>query len=239
MSRNADQSDAPALGQSLPEPLPPDPFPLFHAWLREAEQQRLQPNPNAMALASVDERGRPSCRIVLCKGVDPAAGSITFFTNYAGRKGRELDATRRAAACFHWDAADRQVRIEGVVARAPDAASDAYFSSRPWMSRLGAWASDQSEPIASRAALAAKVEATMRRFGIDPLAPPAADTEVAIPRPPHWGGYTLLAEQVELWVGSSARLHDRARWVRPLIARPGSGSGFIADGPWVGTRLQP
>ena len=238
---NADQSNNPPLdGEFLPDPLPSDPFPLFRDWFDLAQKRKDQPNPNALTLATVDPAGLPSARIVLCKGIDTLSGHIVFYTNERGRKGRELLATRRAAAVFHWDHQDRQVRLEGPVLRSPAAESDAYFASRAWLSRLGAWASDQSEPIATRAELERKLEATMRRFGLDPAHPPARDAIVNIPRPPHWGGFRLYAERVEFWCAGAGRLHDRARWTRTLRPdAPAAPSSFIPATPWSVTRLQP
>ena len=142
---NFDQSDrASTPGSLLPEPLPADPFPLFTRWFNQAQAATAQPNPNAMTLASVGENGRPAARIVLCKDIDAASGHIVFHTNYRGRKGRELERHPFAAAVFHWDALDRQARLEGPVERSPESESDAYFRSRPWLSRIGAWVSDQS-----------------------------------------------------------------------------------------------
>ena len=117
------------------------------AWLAQARADAAQPNPNAMVLATVDGRGQPSARVVLCKDIAAEAGFITFYTNYLSRKGRELEVNPRAAIVFHWDHRHRQVRAEGLVTRLSGAESDAYFSSRPWQSRLGAWASRQSEPV--------------------------------------------------------------------------------------------
>lgn len=247
-----DQSDPPAGGgvggagwavdQLLPDPLPADPFPTFIAWFNRARTERIQPNPNALSLATVDPGGAPSVRIVLCKDIDAAAGAFTFHTNYRGRKGRALDADPRAAAAFHWDTLDLQTRFEGLVVRATPAESDAYFATRSWMSRIGAWSSDQSEPIESRAAMLAKVDATLRRFGIDPADPPAPDARVDIPRPPHWGGFRFVAACVELWVGSKVRLHDRACWKRPLVeTRDNTGKLTVATAAagWTVARLQP
>lgn len=225
--RPFDQSDASRPDQHLPEPLPAEPFTLVASWLDEATRLKVAPNPNAFTLATIDPDGRPAARILLCKGLDPRAGWIEFFTNYTGRKGLALGANPRAAACFFWDTLDRQVRIEGTVARCPEARSDEYFASRPWESRIGAWSSDQSRPIQSRAAMAAKVDQTMRRFGIDPANPPKPGAEPAIPRPPHWGGFRLTADRVELWVSGIGRVHDRAVWARD------------GRGEWSATRLQP
>lgn len=227
-------------GERLPEPLPRDPFILFQAWFNQARTRGAQPNPNAFTLATLDPDGRLSARIVLCKGIDSRSGHIVFYTNYLGRKGLALTAHPRAAAVFHWDHADRQVRIEGPVTRSPAAESDAYFKSRPWPSRIGAWASDQSRPIESREALARKVEEACVRFGIDPAHPPRAREEVEIPRPPHWGGFRLWAERVELWAGGEGRLHDRAEWVRKLRASTGAeGDAWEAESDWATCRLQP
>jgi pyridoxamine 5'-phosphate oxidase len=188
---------------------------------------RVQPNPNAMVMATVDADGRPSARVVLCKGLRGEDGSVVFFTNYESRKGGALAAHPRAALVFHWDALDRQVRIEGSVSRVPDAESDAYFAGRPWESRVGAWSSAQSRPVRSRRELLERVEATMRKFGIDPKSPPKPGAAVDIPRPPHWGGYRVTADSVELWVSGKGRIHDRAVWKRE------------GSGPWRATRLCP
>ncbi|MEX2220098.1 MAG: pyridoxamine 5'-phosphate oxidase [Phycisphaerales bacterium] len=230
-SGSFDQAEAPPTrSEQLPEPLPPDPFPLFAAWYAEALARRAQPNPNSMALATVEPDGRPSARIVLCKSIDEREGSLTFFTNYDSAKGRALAANPVAAVLFHWDALDRQVRIEGPVARVSEAESDAYFATRPWESRIGAWSSEQSRPIGSRRELHARVAAAMQRFGISPLRLPAPGEPVAIPRPAHWGGYRILAQRVELWVSGRGRIHDRGLWERA----PGP-----APGPWSAVRLQP
>lgn len=215
----------------LPDPLPTDPFGLFVEWFAEAGARRVQPNPDAMVVASVDADGNPSARVVLCKHVIAAPGYVVFFTNYQSRKGRALTATPRAAAVFHWDGLSRQVRLEGPVVRSPAEESDAYFATRPVASRLGAWASRQSEPLGSRAALAQQVEAAARRFGIEPGA-----TEGVVPRPPHWGGFRLWPDAMELWVEGPGRVHDRARWTRPLT--PDTAFGYRC-GPWSGTRLNP
>jgi pyridoxamine 5'-phosphate oxidase len=222
----------------LPESLPAEPLALVARWLEQATREALQPNPNAMVLATADQHGQPSARVVLCKDIRPEPGYLTFFSNYESRKGTELAANPRAAAVMHWDRLRRQVRIEGPVVPAGAEESDAYFNSRAWQSRIGAWASRQSSTVPSRAALVAAVDRTARRFGVpSPLqsADDAPDPGVAIPRPPHWGGYHLWAEAVEIWVEGAGRLHDRARWTRRL--EPAS-SGFSTEG-WSVTRLQP
>ena len=220
----------------LPEPLPQDPLSVLAGWLEEARRAKAQPNPNAMVLATTDE-DRPSARVVLCKGVTPQPGYVVFYTNYLSRKGRELAHNPRAAAVLHWDYLRRQVRLEGTVVKAPALDSDAYFSSRAWQSRLGAWASAQSEPIESRAELLAAVSTAARRFGApDPSDNADSGTPVVVPRPPHWGGYRLWIDAVELWVEGEARIHDRARWSRSLVPR---GPEEFASGAWTAIRLQP
>lgn len=224
--------------ETLPDPLPGNPFIVAAQWLAQARADAAQPNPDAMVLATVDGRGYPSARVVLCKEIDAQLGCIVFYTNYRSRKGRELEANRRAAAVFHWDHSHRQIRAEGEVQCLSDAENDAYFRSRPWQSRLGAWASDQSQPVESRRALELAVVAAARRFGIPYAGPGTAepgDVAVDVPRPPHWGGYRLCADALELWVEGEFRIHDRARWTRTLPERPGAGS----NAAWTVTRLQP
>ncbi|HEX4970513.1 MAG TPA: pyridoxamine 5'-phosphate oxidase [Steroidobacteraceae bacterium] len=215
----------------LPEPLPADPMPLFQEWFREAAARRTQPNPDAMVVATAAGNGDPSARVLLCKRVVVDPGYIVFFTNYQSRKGQELAARARAAAVFHWDALHRQVRIEGPIARSPDSESDEYFASRALESRIAAWASEQSQPLASRDALKQRVREVATRFGIGPGA-----TSGSVPRPPHWGGNRLWAERIELWTEGANRVHDRAVWTRPL--QP-AGEHAFTGGPWRSTRLNP
>lgn len=216
---------------------PGEPLAVLARWLDDARRDGAQPNPNAMVLATCDATGRPSARVVLCKDLAVDPGYIVFFTNYLSRKGRDLAATPRAAAVFHWDTLHRQARIEGPVLKSPSAESDAYFASRPWQSRIGAWASRQSEPTESRAALEQALAAAARRF-----AAPSPDRtgedgpfDGPIARPPHWGGYRLWAESIELWVEGDARIHDRLVWSRSLRAH----AETLEAGPWTVTRLQP
>jgi pyridoxamine 5'-phosphate oxidase len=205
----------------LPEPLPDTPLPLVEAWLAEARQ--VVRNATAMTLATVDPDGRPSARMVICRGFDVGAGWFVFYTDRESPKGRALAALARAALVFHWDAVERQIRVEGPVTRAPEEDSDRYWNTRPLDARIAAIASDQSRPIASRAAMLAAVEETARRVG------------AVASRPPRWGGYRVWAERVELWVGQPARVHDRAAWTRELTPDPAGFSGSR----WTARRLQP
>ncbi|MFI4890556.1 MAG: pyridoxamine 5'-phosphate oxidase [Steroidobacterales bacterium] len=221
--------------EKLPDPLPADPLKLAAQWLADAKADAVQPNPNAMVLATVDEHGQPSARVVLCKDIDPVGRNVLFHTNYLSRKGRELRANPRAALVFHWDHRHRQVRIEGEVQPVSDAENDAYFRTRPWQSRLGAWASAQSEPIASRAALKMAIAAAATRFRIawhGPGSTEPAGFSIEIPRPAHWGGFRLRVNAIELWVEGEHRIHDRARWTR----RAGAAA---QESAWTVTRLQP
>ena len=206
---------------ALPEVLPDDPLPLVERWVAEASASVR--NPTAMTLATVDPDGRPTARMVICRGVDARAGWFVFYTDRESPKGRALAASPRAALVFHWDALERQIRIEGPVTVAPDADSDAYWATRPAEARVAAIASRQSQPIASRAALLRQVDDARRAAG------------TAIARPERWGGYRVWAERVELWAGQPARVHDRAVWTRRLDAD----GDALRGGAWTATRLQP
>ena len=184
------------------------PLDQFRQWLEQALAAEL-PEPNAMTVATVGPDGRPSTRIVLIKDFDERG--IVWYTNYASRKGRELEHTPFAALQFHWVELERVVRIEGRVEKVSAEQSDAYYRSRPLDSRLGAWASPQSEVISSRAVLVANAAKAAVQHGLNP------------DRPPHWGGYRLVPDRWEFWQGRRSRLHDRIRY------RPAEGGGWLRE----------
>jgi len=171
-----------------------DPLRQFERWFEDALRAKL-PLPNAMTLATVTAAGAPSARIVLLKGVEQ--GGFVFYTNYLSRKGRELDRSARACLLLLWSDLERQVRIDGVVEKVTPAESDAYYATRPLGARLSAWASSQSEKVDSRQVLETSMADTKRRYGESP------------PRPPHWGGYRVVPQEIEFWQGRADRLHDR------------------------------
>ncbi|MDY7561579.1 pyridoxamine 5'-phosphate oxidase [Pseudomonas sp. 10B1] len=193
---------------------PDEPFALFHEWFAQAVKTEQAPvEANAMTVATVDEEGRPHCRILLLKGLDDQG--FTFFTNYESAKGQQLAARPHAAMTFFWPSLERQVRIEGRVVKVSAQESDAYFQVRPLGSRLGAWASPQSRVIADRAELEAMLKNTEQRF---------SDSQPHCPE--HWGGYRLLPERIEFWQGRPSRLHDRLNY-------------RVENEAWVCERLAP
>ena len=178
-----------------------DPYAILRRWLGEARTGEIN-DPEAMSLATVDDTGLPNVRVVLLKDIDD--DGLVFFTNYHSRKGRELDGAGKAAVVLHWKSLRRQVRARGRVDRVPPERSDAYYHSRALQSRLGAWASRQSEPLGSRMELMAEVARVTVQKGPNP------------PRPDHWGGYKLRVEEFEFWADGAFRLHDRFRWVADI-----------------------
>lgn len=190
-----------------------DPFVLAQSWLKEATESEIN-DPNAIALASVDQDGLPNVRMVLLKEI--TASSFIFYTNYDGKKGRELAASGKCAFVMHWKSLHRQLRVRGTVQREDGARADAYYASRSLKSRLGAWASRQSEPLVSRSALLAEVAKVTLEKGPNPK------------RPPFWGGFEIIPSEIEFWADGAFRLHDRFRWTRQN-----------PDNPWDISRLSP
>ncbi|WP_093013339.1 MULTISPECIES: pyridoxamine 5'-phosphate oxidase [Roseivivax] len=190
-----------------------DPFEIARNWLAEASETEIN-DPNAIALSTVDADGMPNARMVLLKEIE--ASAFVFYTNYESQKGREIEAQGKAAFVMHWKSLRRQIRVRGVTEREDGPQADAYFESRSLKSRLGAWASEQSRPLSSRAALMAQVAKVTTRFGNNP------------PRPPHWGGFRIQPLEIEFWADGAFRLHDRFVWQRKTL-----------DASWDVTRLSP
>lgn len=190
-----------------------DPFDIARRWLGEATAS--EPNdPNAIALSTVDAGGMPNVRMVLLKDIEPAA--FVFYTNYGSAKAQEIDGAGRAAFVLHWKSLRRQIRVRGTVSREEGAAADSYYASRSLQSRLGAWASRQSQPLPSRAALMAEVAKQTALQGPAPK------------RPPFWGGYRITPLEIEFWADGAFRLHDRFQWLRAGV-----------ENPWQICRLSP
>lgn len=190
-----------------------DPFAIAQRWLTEAEAR--EPNdPNAIALSTVDSQGLPNVRMVLLKEIEPDA--FVFYTNYESQKAEELDGAGKAAFVMHWKSLRRQVRVRGLISREDGPKADAYYASRSLKSRLGAWASRQSQPLSGRGALMAEVAKVTAQQGVNPK------------RPPFWGGYRITPLEIEFWADGEFRLHDRFQWRRA-----------DAEAPWTVTRLNP
>lgn len=184
-----------------------DPFELARAWRAEAEKSEIN-DPDAIALSTVDETGMPNARMVLLKAIEDDA--FVFYTNYGSVKAAEIEQAGKAAFVMHWKSLRRQIRVRGTVMREEGEKADAYFRSRSLKSRLGAWASQQSRPLASRGTLMAEVARVTAAKGTDP------------DRPPFWGGYRIVPVEIEFWADGAFRLHDRFRWTRDGAAQPWS-----------------
>ena len=209
-----------------------DPFAIARAWMDEAA--RSEPNdPNAIALATVDAAGLPDCRMVLLKEIEGAGtdGAFVFYTNYDSAKGVEIEATGVAAFVMHWKSLRRQIRVRGLVSRVEAEQADSYYNSRALQARIGAWASRQSRPLESRAALMAEVARLGINHGLSPR------------RPPHWGGYRIRPVEIEFWADGAFRLHDRFRWSKQDYLSDNwaklEKTGEVTQSLWVVTRLSP
>lgn len=190
-----------------------DPFAVAQQWLKEAEASEIN-DPNAIALSTVDADGLPNVRMVLLKDIE--ADAFVFYTNYGSAKAQEIEASGKAAFVAHWKSLRRQIRVRGVVSREDGPQADAYYNSRSLPSRLGAWASQQSQPLESRASLMAEVAKATARHGVNP------------PRPPFWGGFRIRPVEIEFWSDGASRLHDRFVWRRDTL-----------DSDWSVQRLNP
>lgn len=203
-----------------------DPFVIAKAWLAEAEAS--EPNDaNAIALATVDAEGMPDVRMVLLKDIEShgdGQGAFVFYTNYDSAKGRQIAATGKAAFVLHWKSLRRQIRVRGTVTREDGPQADAYYASRALQSRIGAWASAQSQPLSSRGALMMAVARQGAKWGANP------------PRPPFWGGFRIDPVQIEFWSDGAFRLHDRFRWVKQAASL---GEGRVNPAGWQVQRLSP
>ena len=209
-----------------------DPFAIARAWMDEAA--RSEPNdPNAIALATVDAAGLPDCRMVLLKEIEGAGtdGAFVFYTNYDSAKGVEIEATGVAAFVMHWKSLRRQIRVRGLVSRVEAEQADSSYNSRALQARIGAWASRQSRPLESRAALMAEVARQGINHGLNPQ------------RPPHWGGYRIRPLEIEFWADGAFRLHDRFRWSKQDYLSDNwaklEKTGEVTQSLWVVTRLSP
>lgn len=190
-----------------------DPFQISRRWLEEAREVEVN-DPDAAAVATVDSRGLPNVRVVLMREIDDAG--FVFYTNYTSRKGEEIAATSVAAFVLYWKSLHRQIRVRGAIEKVSTKQSDAYFETRPVQSRVGAWASQQSQPLKDRDTLMAEVERLTEELGDTPA------------RPEHWGGYRIIPEEIEFWADGAYRLHDRFRWTRQSV-----------DAEWKIERLYP
>ena len=190
-----------------------DPFELAKSWMADAEQSEIN-DPNAIALSTVDADGMPNARMVLLKDVEDAA--FVFYTNYTSKKAQEIDGAEKAAFVMHWKSLRRQIRVRGHVTKEDGPQANEYYNSRSLKSRLGAWASDQSKPLASRASLMVEVAKVTAKMGANPT------------RPPFWGGYRITPIEIEFWADGEFRLHNRFRWTRST-----------PDEPWDVVRLNP
>ncbi len=225
----------------LPVPPPADPVLVLEQWLAEATLKAVQHHPNAMTIATVDEAGQPSARVVLLKDLSVTHGYAVFHTHYGSRKGVELGTSDNTAAVIHWDGLGRQVRIEGPTVRSPGEESDEYFATRPWRSQLNAWVSEQSQPLNDLAELGHKAEEKAQQLGLpDPFGESDSSAHDSEPprlaRPLFWGGYRLWFAVVELWMEGTDRFHDRVRYERSLAPLD---PHTFETGAWSSQRLQP
>ena len=218
------------LSQSMTQ----NPLLLLQSWLNEAMELDLQPNPDSMAIATSNSQGLPNVRMVLCKEINTEKGYVIFYTNYNSVKSMEIKENPKCSALFHWDKLGYQIRIRGEILQSTDKENDAYFASRHLGSQVGAWASNQSNPVEDRQALDDQFRKILDRFNLTSESITRNDQK--IPRPPHWGGYRLWIEEIEFWLNQKDRLHDRLHFRRTLTI---SNEGIEAEKNWTVKRLQP
>jgi len=218
------------LSQSMTQ----NPLLLLQSWLNEAMELDLQPNPDTMAIATSNSQGLPNVRMVLCKEINTEEGYVVFYTNYNSVKSMEIKENPKCSALFHWDKLGYQIRIRGEILQSPDEENDAYFASRHLGSQVGAWASNQSDPVVDRQALDDQFRKILDRFNLTNES--ITRNEQKIPRPPHWGGYRLWIEEIEFWLNQKDRLHDRLHFRRVLTI---SSEGIETEKKWAVKRLQP
>lgn len=211
-----------------------NPLLLLHSWLNEAMELDLQPNPDTMAIATSNSQGLPNVRMVLCKEINTEEGYVVFYTNYNSVKSLEIKENPKCSALFHWDKLGYQIRIRGEILQSPDEENDTYFASRHLGSQVGAWASNQSNPVEDREALDDQFKKILDRFNL--TSESITRNEQKIPRPPNWGGYRLWIEEIEFWLNQKDRLHDRLHFKRALTI---SSEGIETEKKWTVKRLQP
>ncbi len=211
-----------------------NPLLLLQSWFNEALELDLQPNPDTMAIATSNSQGLPNVRMVLCKEINTEEGYVVFYTNYNSVKSMEIKENPKCSALFHWDKLGYQIRIRGEILQSPDEENDAYFASRHLGSQVGAWASNQSNPVVDRQALDDQFRKILDRFNLTNES--ITRNEKKIPRPPHWGGYRLWIEEIEFWLNQKDRLHDRLHFRRALTI---SSEDIETEKNWTVKRLQP
>ena len=211
-----------------------NPLLLLQSWLNEAMELDLQPNPDTMAIATSNSQGLPNVRMVLCKEINTEEGYVVFYTNYNSVKSLEIKENPKCSALFHWDKLGYQIRIRGEILQSPDEENDTYFASRHLGSQVGAWASNQSNPVEDREALDDQFKKILDRFNLTIEA--ITQNEQKIPRPPKWVGNRLLIEDIEFWLNQKDRLHDRLHFKRALTI---SSEGIETEKKWTVKRLQP
>ena len=211
-----------------------NPLLLLQSWFNEAMELDLQPNPDTMAIATSNSQGLPNVRMVLCKEINTEEGYVVFYTNYNSVKSMEIKENPKCSALFHWDKLGYQIRIRGEILQSPDEENDTYFASRHLGSQVGAWASNQSNPVEDREALDDQFKKILDRFNL--TSESITRNEQKIPRPPHWGGYRLWIEEIEFWLNQKDRLHDRLHFRRALTI---INEGIETEKNWTVKRLQP